>query len=562
MKLIFPKAIRGLSFERLVAHDMSNFDVRELLPSLFFVIVANGRRSRGRPNDPQDIDGFLDSLVQHERLEGFDDEAGRAMLDRWVRASIIQVSRVGKARRTEQIRYVEPLSLLTYKTGLPRESGRRRRVDLYLYRAMRRSLDRDGVDRAPSALGRIFREAFGREVTIGPAPEYDGSYNGDPNVDLHTLLALCFIDGFAPTPADKTENALVADSPETTPALPDVEQNVGDDLLAFVLAYTDRTSTMALTDALATLINVHLFTGTLKLAYATDELVRDGGLPVAMRRTAAATPPEIYVDFTRERGSASDELAQACVDRDLEMLGRYYRAFMYLKTLDHAVQTSSRHREEFEGLENPEYLLRLVGTSSQLQDRVEFLLDAVVEETIKELSDEDTAEQVRRHVRDTIRHCDGDHVDAFARLLAASQEKSLSSSLQKWFWSVGGLRSDHGLLEGNLMGRRRARYVISDQLLAVLVQLALIDRGSELTPRGIRSELSLERFLGWLHERFGLIIDRPPAFVDGAGARAAARDNLEAMKRRLRQMGYFQALSDDFAAQYLRDPQSSLEHTS
>lgn len=562
MKLVFPKAIRGLTFERLVAHDMNNFDVRELLPSLFFVIVANGRRPRGRPNEPKDIDGFLDKLVQHERLEGFDDEAGRAMLDQWVRASVIEISRTGKGRRTEQIRYVEPLSLLTYKTGLPRESGRRRRVDLYLYRAMRRSLDRDGVDRAPTALGKIFREAFGREVTIGPAPEYDGRYNGDADVDLHTLLTLCYLDGFEPTPADKTENALVGDSAATTPALPDVERNVGDDLLAFVLAYRDRASTIALTDALATLIDLHLFTGTLKLAYATDELVRTGECPDAMRESGEPTPPDIYVDFTRERGSPSDELAQACVDRDLEMLGRYYRAFMYLKTLDHAVQTSSRHREEFEGLENPEYLLRLIGSSSELQSKVEFLLDAVVETTIEESDDPDAAEQVRRHVRDMIRYCNGDHVDAFARLLAESQEKSLSVSLQKWFWSVGGLRSDHGLIEGNLKGRRRARYVMSDQLLAVLVQLALIDRGTELTPRGIRSELSLERFLGWLHERFGLIIDRPPAFVDGAGARAAARDNLEAMKRRLRQMGYFQALSDDFAAQYLRDPQRSLEHTS
>jgi hypothetical protein len=561
VKLVFPKAIRGLTFERLVAHDLNNFDVRELLPSLFFVIVANGRRPRGRPNEPKDIDGFLDKLVQHERLEGFDDAAGRAMLDRWVRASIIELSRVGKARRIEQIRYVEPLSLLTYKTGLPRESGRRRRVDLYLYRAMRRALDRDGVDRAPTALGRIFREAFGREVTIGPAPEYDGKYNGDPDVDLHTLLTLCYLDGFAPTPADKTESALVADCPATTPALPDVERNVGEDLLVFILAYQDRTSTIALTDALATLIDLHLFTGTLKLAYATDELVRSGEVPAAMQRSGEPTPPEIYVDFTRERGSPSDELAQACVDRDLEMLGRYYRAFMYLRTLDHAVQTSTRLREEFEELENPAYLLRLVSSSSQLQDRAEFLLDAVVEATIEESDDADAAEQVRSYVRDVIRNCEGDCVDAFGQLLAESQEKSLSVSLQKWYWSVGGLRSDHGLIEGNLMGRRRARYVMSDQLLAVLVQLALIDRGSGLNPRGIRSELALERFLGWLHERFGFTIDRPPAFMDGAGARAAARDNLEAMKRRLRQMGYFQALSDDFAAQYLRDPQRSLEHS-
>lgn len=562
MKLIFPKEVRGLSLERLVAHDMNNFEVRELLPSLFFVVVANGRRPRGRRNDPQDLEGFLDKLIAHERLDGFDDPAGRAMLERWLRASVIEVSRVGKSRRVEQIRYVEPLTLLTYKTGLPRESGRRRRVDLYLYRAMRRSLERDGVEGAPAALGRIFRDAFGREVTIGPAPEYDGVFNGAPGVDLHTLLALCYLDGFAPTPADRTENALIQDHAATTPSLPDVERNVGDDLLTYLLAYQGRLSTIALTDAVATLIDLHLFVGTLKLAAATDELVATRALPVAMRGTGEASPPDIYVDFTRERGSPSDLLAQACVDRDLEQLGRFYRAFMQLKTLDHLVQTSTRHRDEVNELENPAYLLRLLDLTSKLQGRAEFHLDAVVEESIREAEDAETKEQIRSHVRDVLRMADDDYIGAYAELLAGSQERNLAGALQKWYWSVGGLRSDHGLLEGNLLGRRRGRYVMSDQLLAVLVQLALIDRGAGLSPRGIRGELSFEAFLTWLHGRFGFLVDRPPAFLDSANARAAARRNLEAMKRRLRQMGYFQALSDDFAAQYLRDPHRSLERTS
>jgi hypothetical protein len=73
---------------------------------------------------------------------------------------------------------------------------------------------------------------------------------------------------------------------------------------------------------------------------------------------------------------------------------------------------------------------------------------------------------------------------------------------------------------------------------------------------GVASQLRLSGFLRFIERRFGIHVAVPPAFLDTASARAAARENLEALKRRLRQMGYFEALSDDFTAQYLRLPQN------
>jgi hypothetical protein len=61
--------------------------------------------------------------------------------------------------------------------------------------------------------------------------------------------------------------------------------------------------------------------------------------------------------------------------------------------------------------------------------------------------------------------------------------------------------------------------------------------------------------LACLERRYGVLVDRPPSFLDSSQNRAAGKANLEALKRRLRQMGFFSALSDDFTAQYLRLPQ-------
>ena len=57
-----------------------------------------------------------------------------------------------------------------------------------------------------------------------------------------------------------------------------------------------------------------------------------------------------------------------------------------------------------------------------------------------------------------------------------------------------------------------------------------------------------------LATEYGLLIDRPPSSESSAEAVEASRANLEAFKVRLRQIGVFENLSDDFDAQYLRRP--------
>ncbi|MGH3280519.1 MAG: hypothetical protein ACRDNW_15460 [Trebonia sp.] len=47
-------------------------------------------------------------------------------------------------------------------------------------------------------------------------------------------------------------------------------------------------------------------------------------------------------------------------------------------------------------------------------------------------------------------------------------------------------------------------------------------------------------------DHFGILIDQPPTAFDSVNTRAAAAANLEAFKRRLRLLGCFDSLSDDF----------------
>ena len=66
--------------------------------------------------------------------------------------------------------------------------------------------------------------------------------------------------------------------------------------------------------------------------------------------------------------------------------------------------------------------------------------------------------------------------------------------------------------------------------------------------------MPLQDVLAALEHRFGILIDRPPTFLDGAEARRAAATNLDAFKARLTLMGCFDSLSDDFSVQVVRHP--------
>jgi hypothetical protein len=151
---------------------------------------------------------------------------------------------------------------------------------------------------------------------------------------------------------------------------------------------------------------------------------------------------------------------------------------------------------------------------------------------------------------------DVDPIDRLVRTLFEAQRKSAMKNMTGWFYSVSGFNRSYGILSGNARGARRvARYTLSNELLSALVHVALADDGWDDDGKRIPAiRISLKEFLVRIEKRYGLLIDKPPASETSAEAVEAARRNLEAFKVRLRQIGVFENLSDDFDAQYLQRP--------
>ena len=141
-------------------------------------------------------------------------------------------------------------------------------------------------------------------------------------------------------------------------------------------------------------------------------------------------------------------------------------------------------------------------------------------------------------------------VEKLSTLLA---EGLFATSLQhqvQWFWSTGGINKPYGLIRGTRNVRTSWRYAPTDDLLEALLLVSFTEKDGT----GTRPHMPIADLLRDLRDHFGILVDRPPAAFDSVDTRAAAAANLEAFKRRLRLLGCFDSLSDDFSAQYVRNP--------
>ncbi|HEY4035241.1 MAG TPA: hypothetical protein VGL94_14875 [Ktedonobacteraceae bacterium] len=557
MKVKLPKELKGVKFPKVLTIDMNDFDIDLFLPTLFYTILSQGRGKARRANDPKDIQLYIDALAHNSILEGFDDPAGRKVLERLVRTTLITTGGVGRSNRGEQITSIVPYTLLAHKPGFPSEGSRHRGADTFIYQALRENMNRADTDLLDAV-----KITFGRGVNIGNMPDLGGSYDGKTELDILTRLSIAFLDGFQNTRTGLSREQTV------TPACPKLANELATDLLRYLFEYYKRMPSQAFTYNLLALLNFELFNYTLKLVYAINEIIQNPEtLPRAMRDPLEPSSPQLYLDFTQDARGRSHEMAKACVRRDIEAYQQFLYSNLHLRLLDSYVVSLRRNAQRrmkidsiLEGNESgPLYLQRLL----ILRDdpALSVYLDAqarIDEERIREANElqEDAGNVVDEEELswlDDITGVADTDIERVVNLLVEGQRDSALQHFVRWFSSVGGMKKTHGLLAGSTKSRTAWRYAPSNDLLAVLVQVA----AAQLSSQGIQS-IRLQEFLQFLEKRYGILVNRPPDMFKGAEYIAAAHDNLRAMQNRLRQMGIFRDLSDDFIIQRLHPPYADI----
>ena len=533
MRIKLPKdrTLRGILFARVLPIELNDFDIDLFLPALFFKILAEGRR-RAKKNDPTAIRAYISKLAHHPALEGFDDSEGQRVLDRLVYTALIVTGRVGRARQGEQILSTVPYTLLAHKPGFPTEGSRQRNVDTFIYQSLRTRLGGGGD--ADRVLRSHLKRSFGHGVNIGALPVLGGEYDGATELDTLARLSIAFLDGIASTSAGLAGEKMM---PSACPAF---ANELADDLLRFMFTYYDKMPSQAFTYNLLALINFEMFNYTLKLVNTINSLVAQPEiLAPAMGTDFVPSPPQMYLDFTGARSGLSFDMAAACVRRDMEAYQQFHLSNLRLRLLHNYVEAlkANPHRKA-----ELDVRLRPDGPASNylqglllLQRDTIFgpLLEAHAQVDENRIRQENSTgdvdgEQEDLDWLDRVTNTAETDVGRVVALLAEAQIKKVQSFVQ-WYRGTGGLTKRHGVLAGTLSNRHSWRYSPSNDLLAVLVQLAATCVSPDCRADGQAAKLApfrLQEFLSFLEQRFGILVDCPPEPFHGADYSAAPRVDL------------------------------------
>lgn len=452
MKVKLPKQLKGVKFSKVLTIDMNDFDIDVFLPTLFYTILSQGRGKAKRTNDPTHIQQYIDTLAQHQALQGFDDRTGRKVLEHLVRTTLIKTGGVGRGNQGEQITSIVPYTLLAHKPGFPLEGSRHRGADTFIYKALH-----ENMHKADRELLDAVKIIFGRGVNIGDMPELGGSYDGKTELDTLTRLSIAFLDGF-----QNTRIGLSRVKSEI-PACPKLANELATDLLRYLFEYYKRMPSQAFTYNLLALINFELFNYTLKLVYAINELVQNPEtLPPAMCDPLEPSAPQLYLDFTQDVRGRSHEMAKTCVRRDIEAYQQFLYSNVLLRLLDSYVSARLRSFDKQRKVKIDEILGGSTSGPVYLQGLLLLRDDPILstyletraivdEESIRKENtvpndtriEEDNEEEELSWLDDITDVADT-AIERVVNLLVEGQRDSALQHFVRWFWSVGGIKKPSG----------------------------------------------------------------------------------------------------------------------
>jgi len=554
MKIKLPKEAKGFGCPRLFSFEMNDFSVEALLPALFYLIRSGGR-ARGKRTDPTQIGPRCDDLARHPCAVGFGDEAGRRVLDRWIRTSLIETAQRGRSwREGEQIFYIKPLSFLSYKPGFPAEARRLRGVTAFIYHILKAQFGGRRGQTAMRGLESFIQTAFGEGLELPDGPDLAGRYDGRTPLDIEVLALLYYLDGFEACPP------LQRPQPKPPPpALIRSAHRIADDVAHLIAAYRMRVPSRTLAQFLTGLLNFELFIYTLELIHVVNRLVEEKVVDPWWGPGSGdnlASPLGFYVDLVGDRSHPSARMAQEQVEAHFADVQRFFRNALLLRTLERYVGSSDLG-ESLAELRGGLYFEELLRRRSDPKVRARADIEREEIEARNRVGEDG---ELPEHISTLLSTPAEDEVGRVLHLLEQATRSGTVDAILKWYRSVGGLGRADGMLEGNVRGRRVWRLRLSEGLLEILVQLCCVTpeyaevhldwRGdlTDVRPRPV----SLGSFLRFLEKRYGILIDRPPEWMRNLETVVAAKQNFETLKQRLRQMGLFEDLSDDFNAQYIQ----------
>lgn len=542
-------------YEFLMPVTLESTNVERLLIQVLERVVKGGKTSppHNKTSANLELGSLVAVLAKNPQLEGFEGEQGLSILEGWLRAAVVEMIPSKDLPTGEQMDYLRPLTVASYRAGLPKFRSKHRKIDQVVYRSMVTYWLTN-----PGANSETLRTAVVEESTLGDGLEFTGvqypysnpEYSGGKKIDINALLELRFLEGIPGRdplePKDGRFDALPLSS-----AVPSATIPVGKSMVELMRAYGSW-SAAEITTSLSCIVALFMYQLPVRTALAVSELLREGGNRDLLT-DSASNPMQMYFDFTNDPNGASSRLSKSCAARDLRVLSNYFIDMILLRETEASARTSKALKEEIEKVDGSQRLVKIAELVKHPD--VELAAGFRLEQIERDFTDID--DQQNLEIFQAIRAASNTNLDALVKVVIEDRQKDGMSSIRKWASSIGGLtkegsKREHALLSGTMAAPTTWKYSMSEPMLLTLVNLCFLDdKGYKPLSPALEISFLLER----LERRFGVLVNRVPQGLDSPEANQAASENFVAFIAKLKTLGYFRGLSDDFSAQFVERPE-------
>ncbi|MDY0040005.1 MAG: hypothetical protein RBS57_06800 [Desulforhabdus sp.] len=520
--------------------EFNHTEMDRVLTMLFPRLKYDGYGSRRPPRGGDlTVEEFLEDFLEHpEWFSGFDRYP--EVVQKWIETDLMDVVNRGKANQA--VAAPRPLHGNTYKfrnSKHTRDYGASEQIYWMLFYARK-------------GKGQAARDALKRFFFPGIDLVTD-KYDPNVSVDVETQALLRLDHQVTQDMKDSKEPNRVS------PMCIGQADILADDILR-ILAYEPYIPRSVLVDYIKTLMAFHLSIYQLKLLNILPKVVKQqsgnplcttGECPVKTDQTKALEGCPYKISMLVGMGDANNphmaDMARKSADRFYRQIPAFVQANYTVKKLDEMAEYLSKKTGKLTAPAGGSFsvgdLVELLGPkySTDREAYFKFRLASLIEESSSGSDDVDP------EVRDVTAMGLSDF-DSFIEILMAYRGKYHKQYITECLDSLLLKNKDTGLLaQARTKGSPR-RFVLGSKLLEVLLQLAVLTQKDNAF---VTRELQIEELLVFLFERYGICIDRVPSSPQGSSIldKRALRLNLEAFKRRLREIGFYEDLSDAYITQ-------------
>ena len=489
--------------------DPKYINLDRTLVNLYPLLRHNGTKPRGRSmpaNFLYDVKNLEDRLREMEGMNQAEGISAHPKAVRgWLRTNLMDMVSRGKGPGQEKFTALKPIHLLSYLLRNQRQN-RDYLSSEQVYSML--SVDQAVRDRLKRYLGNGWDDLMKR-------------ISDSSDIDVDSLGLLRLIEKLAPLDHPGNDRPIFD---HVRPLLMEEAQLFCDDV-RHLLAYEAVIPRHVLLNYLKTLTGFHLSLYLLKLVRNVPSMVQTGQMPTERSL-------DIVVDLTDDPTSVTGQISADDASRIYDTLPDYIRSVF---SVNLALASLKLDRSQ----------------SDHLTQAVELTSNPTVAfqaYCLSRLNDVDVPPGSEDLFTGLTQYEDND-ISQFLAVVMHVRGAFYNRYHTDMLDSVLQRNSESGLLAAGKTRKARRRFVLGTQLLETLVQLSVLNDQFKSEPR------SIEEFTGWLYKRYGLIVNglEHPRYADSdIRTHLGFSQNVEALKDKLRRIGFYTQLSDAYLLQKIR----------